>query len=210
MQLLNCREIPPGGGPAHKVLQKLTSLWALCWGDEPVWHADATATVGTLSWNQTLLAVGIIAVAMLAVGVILIWARSAVPPGAGAGGSVVRSWISLALVLGLILFTAFSFAVNDATLRSTLIGGVTASVGAAVTFYFQSKNNQDIMDAAAGTEAVPDLHGKTEAEAQAIMAKTSLKLDVGAAQPPAAATVATQVPDKDTQVRKGSSVTVTF
>lgn len=184
-----------------------------------MWHADATATptpstgstsvtVGTLSWDQTLLAVGIIAVAMLVVGVILIWARSSVT--GGAGGSVVRSWISLALVLGLVLFTAFSFAVNDATLRSTLIGGVTASVGAAVTFYFQSKNNQDIMDAAAGTEAVPDLQGKTLAEAQAVMAKTSLKLDVGAAQPTANQTIDHQVPDKNTQVRKGSSVSVTF
>jgi PASTA domain len=175
-----------------------------------MWRTDAaaaTGSVGTLSWDQTLIAIVVIAVAVLVVGVILVWARSG---GNGAGGSVVRSWISLSLVLGLVLFCAFSFAVDDANLRSTLIGGLTASVGAAVTFYFQSKNNQDIMDAASGTEAVPDLSRKTEAEAQAIMAKTSLKLDVGTAQPPAAVTINHQVPDPNTEVRKGSSVSVTF
>jgi hypothetical protein len=151
---------------------------------------------------------------MLVVGVILIWARSAVPGAAGVGGSVVRSWISLALVLGLVMFGAFSFAVDDATLRSTLIGGLTASVGAAVTFYFQSKNNQDVMDAASGTEAVPDLYGKTQSEAQAVMATTSLKLEVDSAHPAPAgnanATVNSQVPLKNTSVRKGSTVVVSF
>src|SRR5437016_14228215 len=96
--------------------------------------ASAAGSVGLLSWDQTLIAVAIVAAAVLAVGAILVWAPSAVPQAAG--GSVVRSWIALSLVLGLVMFCAFSFAVDDATLRSTLIGGLTASVGAAITFYF--------------------------------------------------------------------------
>jgi hypothetical protein len=180
-----------------------------------MWRTDAAAagSVATLSWDQTLIAVGIIAAAMLVVGVILVWARSPERGGGAAGGSVVRSWISLALVLGLVLFGAFSFAVDDANLRSTLIGGLTASVGAAVTFYFQSKNNQDIMDAASGgTEVVPDLSGLTEADAQAAMGKTSFKMEVDPVRPAADATktVTNQVPPKNTPARKGSTVVVSF
>ncbi len=180
-----------------------------------MWRTDAAAagSVATLSWDQTLIAVAIIAVAMLVVGVILVWARSAVPGGGAAGGSVVRSWISLALVVGLVLFGAFSFAVDDANLRSTLIGGLTASVGAAVTFYFQSKNNQDIMDAASGgTEVVPDLTGKTEAVAQAAMGKTSFKMEVDPVHPAVGEnpTVAKQAPLPNTPARKGSTVVVSF
>jgi len=168
--------------------------------------SSTAAAVDTLSWNQTLIAVAIVAVALLSVGAILVWARSKVPDGAG--NSVVRSWIALALVLGLVLFGAFSFAVNDATLRSTLIGGLTASVGAAVTFYFQSKNNQDVLDAAVGTETVPDLRGMTEAAAQTALGKTSLKLEPDATKPPQNATsvISDQSPAANTSARKGTSV----
>jgi hypothetical protein len=167
---------------------------------------STVSTVGTLSWNQTLLAVGIVALAILLVGVILIWARSTV------GGSIVRSWLALSLVTGLVLFCVFSFAIDDATLRSTLLGGLTASVGAAVTFYFQSKTNQDIVDAATGTEDVPDLTGKTQADAQAAMAKTSLKLQVDNAHPAhdVASKVVDQMPVANTSVRKGSTVLVRY
>lgn len=170
-----------------------------------------TATaVGTLSWDQTLIAVAIIAAAVLAVGAILVWARSKVP--GGTGNSVVRSWIALSLVLGLVLFGAFSFAVNDANLRSTLIGGLTASVGAAVTFYFQSKNNQDVLDAAVGTETVPDLKGMTQAAAQTALGKTTLKLEPDPANPPAdaTATISDQSPAPNTSARKGTSVVAKY
>ena len=167
---------------------------------------STVSAVGTLSWDQTLVAVAIVAVALLLVGAVLIWARSKVPDNTG--NSVVRSWIALALVLGLVLFGAFSFAVNDATLRSTLIGGLTASVGAAVTFYFQSKNNQDVLDAAVGTETVPDLRGMTEAAAQTALGKTSLKLEPDATKPPQSATsvISDQSPAANTSARKGTSV----
>jgi hypothetical protein len=171
---------------------------------------SAAASVAVLSWNQTLIFVAIVAVAVLAVGAILVWARSAVPQATG--GSVVRSWIALALVLGLVLFCAFSFAVDDATLRSTLIGGLTASVGAAVTFYFQAKSNKDLVDAAVGTETVPNLVGKSEADAQTALGKTSLKLEIDPAHGPqnAAAPVTDQAPAANAAVRKGTSVVVKF
>ena len=176
----------------------------------PSTGGSTAVAVGTLSWDQTLIAVGIVAAAVLLVGAVLVWARSKVPDGTG--NSVVRSWISLSLVLGLILFGAFSFAVNDATLRSTLIGGLTASVGAAVTFYFQSKTNQDVLDAAVGTETVPDLKGMTEAAAQSALGKTSLKLEPDPAKPAhdATSTITDQSPPPNTSARKGTSVVVKY
>lgn len=171
----------------------------------------STATaVGTLSWDQTLIAVAVVALAVLLVGAILVWARSKVPDNTG--NSVVRSWIALSLVLGLVLFGAFSFAVNDATLRSTLIGGLTASVGAAVTFYFQSKSNKDLVDATVGTEAVPDLAGMTQTGAQTALGATSLKLETDPTKPPqdATAKVSSQAPLANTVARKGTSVVVKY
>ena len=94
-------------------------------------HILAAVATSTLSWLQTLAILGVIAGAILLIGVLVIVARW------GVGGkdpvqSVVRSWIALALVTGLVLFCAVTFAVNDPNLRSTVFGGLTASVGAAV------------------------------------------------------------------------------
>ena len=53
--------------------------------------------------------------------------------------SVIRSWIAMTLVFGLLIFCATAFVVGDSALRSTLFGGLVASVGAAVACYFSSK-----------------------------------------------------------------------
>jgi hypothetical protein len=66
--------------------------------------------------------------------------------------SIIRSWIAIALVLGLLIFCGAAFLVDDTTLRSTLLGGLVASTGAAVAFYFSSKDadqaRADILGAA--------------------------------------------------------------
>ena len=120
--------------------------------------AAASTPPSTLTWYQTALVMGIVAVALLLIGVIVIWARSKDVTGQ----SVVRSWIALALVAGLVLFCAVTFAINDPTLRSTVFGGLTTSVGAAIAFYFSSKTSdqarQDILSAmqhATGTPSAP-------------------------------------------------------
>jgi len=119
-------------------------------------------------------------------------------------------------VIGLLAFCGFAFAVYDLGLRSTLIGALAASVGSVVAFYFASKASdearQDILNAALGTEAVPDLHGASEAEATATMSRSSLTLayDPQALPSNAAPRVASQQPLKDTQVARGSAVTVSF
>jgi hypothetical protein len=71
--------------------------------------------------------------------------------GDGDPGSVVRSWIAISLVMGLLVFCATAFLIDDPSLRSTLYGGLIASVGAAVAFYFSSKGadqaRSDILNA---------------------------------------------------------------
>jgi hypothetical protein len=78
-----------------------------------------------------------VALAMLAAGGLVILARNRVK--SEAGGSVIRSWIAIALVMGLLVFCAAAFLIDDTSLRSTLFGGLTTSAGAAVAFYFSTK-----------------------------------------------------------------------
>src|SRR5262249_10173013 len=108
-----------------------------------------------------------------------------------------------------------TFAINDPNLRNTVFGGLIASVGAAVAFYFSSKAadqaRKDILNAAFGTETVPDLSDMKEADAAAALGKTSLKLEVSPDSSKSVnAVVKSQQPLKDSIVGKGSSVVVTL
>src|SRR5215471_4418464 len=117
-----------------------------------------TTSQSTLSWGETVLGMSITAGVIIAIGLIVVFARSR-DTGQSAdtgqskdtGQSVVRSWIALAQVAGLVLFCAVTLAINAPDLRSTLFGGLTTSVGAAVAFYFSSKASdqarQDILQA---------------------------------------------------------------
>jgi len=53
--------------------------------------------------------------------------------------SFVRSWIAVTLVLGLLVFCGASLMISDAKLRATLFGGLIASTGSAVAYYFSSR-----------------------------------------------------------------------
>jgi hypothetical protein len=139
--------------------------------------------------------------------------RAQLPPAPTAADStLVRSWIAIVLVAGLLIFCAVALAINDAQLRSTLFGGLVASVGAAVAFYFSSKGadqaRQDILSAALGTVEVPNLVDLSVSAARAVMSKTPLKLALANAQPPDTDEVNTQSPDAGTEVRVGSKVTI--
>ncbi len=130
-------------------------------------------------------------------------------------GDFIRSWIAITLVIGLLFFCAFVFAVNDTSLQSTLMGGLIASVGSAIAFYFSSKASdkarQDIANAATiGNEFVPSLIGKTKAEASQILGQTSFSLIEDPSSPSSpTAVVWTQNPLANTNAPRGSSVMVT-
>jgi Putative Ig domain len=109
----------------------------------------------TISFSHTLLLLGVIVVGMLLAGGVVIASRRFIDGGAtsaDSGGSVIRSWIAISLVMGLLVFCAAAFLVEETSLRSTLFGGLIASVSAAVAFYFSSKSadqaRSDILKAA--------------------------------------------------------------
>lgn len=195
----------------------------------------AATTVGTLSWWQALSAAGLLSGVALLAGLIIIYGRNkflspkqgnAPPPGQadgapgqapqGTDGDFIRSWTAIILVIGLIIFCAFAFAVNDSTLRSTLIGGLIASVGSAVAFYFSSKAadkaRQDVANAATlGTDVVPSLIGKTGDEAAQLLGKTSFSLIESPGRPQdQGAKISTQNPVAYSNAPRGSSIVVTF
>jgi hypothetical protein len=75
----------------------------------------------------------------LLAGLMVILARRLLGQGSHVGRSIVRSWIAISLVLGLLAFCAAAFWIEDVGLRSTLLGGLIAIAGAATAFYFASR-----------------------------------------------------------------------
>jgi len=107
----------------------------------------------TISFSHTLLLIGIVVVGMILAGIVVLISRTQLSPSDGSEpGSVIRSWIAISLVMGLLVFCAAAFLVEEQSLRSTLFGGLIASVSAAVAFYFSSKAadqaRSDILNAA--------------------------------------------------------------
>jgi hypothetical protein len=99
------------------------------------------AAAKTISFSHTLLLLGIVVVGMILAGIVVIVSRAYLggTTSADSGGSVIRSWIAISLVMGLLVFCAVAFLVEESSLRSTLFGGLISSVSAAVAFYFSSK-----------------------------------------------------------------------
>ena len=126
-----------------------------------------------------------------------------------ASSSIIRSWIAIALVGGLLVLCGVAFTLNDTTLRNTLIGGLIANAGVAVAFYFSSQSQadsrQDLLTASQGTTSVPTLTGLSVADAQTTMSKTSLQLVL---DDPPGPTVLVQSPNPGASVRTGTSVVV--
>jgi hypothetical protein len=95
----------------------------------------------TVSFGDGLALAALVVAGVLLAGALVLRSRRPTR-GAVAVGSVIRSWIAMALVLGLLVFCAMAFVVDDAALRNTLMGGLTTSVGAALAFYFSAKTSE--------------------------------------------------------------------
>jgi len=176
--------------------------------------AASSSPPTTLTWGQTVLVLAITAGVVLGAGLVVILGRKVVN-STGTDQSVVRSWIAITLVAGLVLFCAVTFTISNQQLQSTLFGALTASAGAAVAFYFSSKNadqaRQDILNATFGTDTVPALKGDTKDQATAKLATSSFKLEIDPNGSTAAgATVSNQVPPENSLARKGTTVTITL
>jgi drug/metabolite transporter (DMT)-like permease len=92
----------------------------------------------TLSSGQAALLLAVVIGGSLLAGLFVILGRRLVA-GKDPAQSVVRSWLAISLVFGLLCFCAAAFEINDPQLRNTLLGGLVASTGAATAFYFSSK-----------------------------------------------------------------------
>jgi hypothetical protein len=90
----------------------------------------------TLTFSQLLTVLSIVAGAVIIAGLIVVWSRSVIKGGGGTEQSIVRSWLALTLVIGLVLFCGVALFLSHTNLRSVLIGGLTASTGTAIAFYF--------------------------------------------------------------------------
>jgi hypothetical protein len=82
-------------------------------------------------------------VAMLATWLLagaLLWGvRATVKSSDNEAQSFLRGWLATTLVLVLSVACIGAFELDDAQLRNTLIGGIVASAGTAIAFYFSSK-----------------------------------------------------------------------
>lgn len=176
---------------------------------------------GTVSFHDAAWVGGTLLAVLLVVGLILALAQNARERRRhDQTGSVVRSWLAMSLVLGLLTFCLLAFLVPDTNIRTTLLGGLIASAGAATAFYFSARSGEqarkDLMQAqqnvAVTTETVPDLKGMTQIEASARLGRTSLKLEIDPAKAPQDQTskVTDQQPPKDSMMPAGSSIMVSF
>jgi hypothetical protein len=179
------------------------------------------SVVSTLSNGDATAMLVVIGVVVVLTGLIVLLGRWVLTPKDAPpdeAPSLIRSWIAISLVSGLLFFCAASFLVSDSTLRSTLFGGLIGAVGTAVAFYFSSnaaaQARRDVLNAALGTVEVPDLVGipagsKTLGQAQEAMSQKSLQLQFSPSSATPAYKVTTQSPAAGTKVRSGSTVTVT-
>jgi hypothetical protein len=141
--------------------------------------------------------------------------RSVQGPGrpSDSDGTLVRSWIAIALVSGLLVFCAVTLSTGDAPLQNTLFGGLVTSVGAAAAFYFSTKSaeqaRRDVLNASQSTTDVPNLHGLNVTQAQAEMSKTSLQLVLEQPGAPVSEVVASQSPPPGNSLVAGGKVTIT-
>jgi hypothetical protein len=79
-------------------------------------------------------------VGIIAAGGVVVAGRYSLKHGQdGTAASLIRSWIAISLVIGLLVFCAATLLGNNMPLQSTLFGGLIASTGAAVAFYFSSR-----------------------------------------------------------------------
>ena len=208
---------PPGTGPSA--------------GPAPTASTGSTtpatpAPVTHLSDNAAALVLVLGVVFVLLAGLLVIRGRTAVlrlqagNAQVGAGqvahpdGTIVRSWLSVALVGGLLILSVLSFRIDDPTLRSTLIGGLVASSSAAVAFYFSGKNadqaRHDVLNAAGKPVAVPNLIGMGVEQVNQALAPVALAARLFPADPGAGDRVSAQDPVANSQAQTGQVITVTF
>jgi PASTA domain len=186
--------------------------------------SQVTHLTGSVRWVTLALVVGFVLLAgvVVAVGRRVLMTRAVGRSGPGGSASdppaedatLVRSWLAISLVGGLLIFVALSFWIDDTSLRSALIGGLVANAGGAVAFYFASKSSdqarRDILSASLPMTLVPDLLGRTMSQVNEAIAATSLRIQATPASADPAAQVVSQQPPPNQACTPGAVVAVTL
>jgi hypothetical protein len=189
---------------------------------------STTPGITHLSGSGKWVSVGLVVVFVLLAGAVVVWGRRALerprqkqedtsgagtrPQAEAPDSTLVRSWVAISLVGGLLIFVAVSFWLDDTTLRSALVGGVIANAGSAVAFYFASKSSdqarQDILTASLGSTLVPNLVGTRLTAARDALAATPLRIEVHPAAAVDDAQVMSQSPAANQSASAGAPVAV--
>ncbi len=126
--------------------------------------------------------------------------------------TMVRSWIAISLVSGLLIFCAVAIYQGDPRLRDVLFGALASNVGAAVAFYFSSKGaaqaRKDVLNATMGTSETPNLVGLSLLDARTAMSAMSFQLVTFDPDADPSDVVKGQSIQPGSTVRKGTSLIV--
>lgn len=190
--------------------------------------AEAATHLSAVAFYLT---IGLIVLFVILAGIVSAWGRgrlegsfkersgsapgdSESPGGSSADRTFMRSWLAISLVGGLLVFCAASFELDDTALRSSLLGGVIASAGAATAFYFASKSSdqarRDILNASFPSTTTPNLLDRTRAEVNSALAGSPLYLDGSPATAPDDWFAVSQYPQANQPTPTGSRVQVVF
>jgi Putative Ig domain len=120
----------------------------------------AVLAAKTLTAGQAGVLLAVMIGGSLFAGIIIIGARSTKSAQRDASPSIVRSWLAVTLVLGLLSACAAAFEIDDVQLRNTLLGGLVASTGAATAFYFSSKGADSARSDILSATKTLALHGE--------------------------------------------------
>jgi hypothetical protein len=187
-----------------------------------VMEPDLRVAAAALDTKNIGWVLGAVVVLFLGSGIVVLLARwllegrsTGQEPSPG-GKTLIRSWMSVVLVAGLLLFAATSFFVENADLQSLLMGGVLASTGTATAFYFASKASEEtqknLLNAAFKSPMefeLPELKGLSIGEARRVSRALKLTLEPDPAGAPDAAPVTDTKPAAGSAVKPGDTVTAT-
>lgn len=176
---------------------------------------DSTTDANTLPDGDFWPLLGVMVVTILLTGALLLARRWSRLGGDDADKpTVVRAWLAISLVAGTLILAAASMFIDDTTMRSLLMGGLVASAGTSVAFYFASRDaekTQENLLAAAMSEVpgrVPDVEGLVVSEARITLALRGYR-PVTAASIQPTDTVKHSSPGPNSALAKGQQVTLT-
>jgi uncharacterized membrane protein len=105
--------------------------------------ASTATTAATLTGYQGELVLWLVVAGIILAGIVVFTGRWVLKSGQDdQAATFIRSWIAISLVIGLLIFCGATLLSSNTSLQSTLFGGLVASTGAAVAFYFSAKGTE--------------------------------------------------------------------